>query len=80
MMLPPYTYAAGRLAEERAQDVMREGEHARLVRAARLVKPGPMDRFLARLGNMLVTNGERLRARCTPNTTNMADSPLEARQ
>ena len=79
-MLPPYTYAAGRLAEERAKDAMREGEHARLLRMARPVKRGPMDRLMAKLGGLLITQGEQLRARHRARSPQQVDWPLEARQ
>ena len=65
-MIPPYTYAAGRLAEERSRDVLREGEHARLMRTARPIRLGQIDRMLARVGRVLVWTGEQLRARCEP--------------
>lgn len=64
MIPPPYTYAAGRLAEERNRDTMRHGEHVRLIRMARPVKYDAIDRLLARVGNVLVSSGEKLQARC----------------
>lgn len=79
-MLPPYTYAAGRLALERSQDLMRESEYARLMRMAGLVKRGWMDRLISRLGLLVATNGERPRASSTPHTASLRDTPLETRQ
>lgn len=65
-MLPPYTYAKGRLAEERRQDVLREGEHARLMRRARPVRRRPIDHVLTSIGEALVTAGQTLQARHEP--------------
>jgi len=77
-MILPYTYMAGRLAEERMRDAMREGEHARLMRMARPVRFGPMDWFLASIGGLLVSVGEKLRARYAPVRTGLGDSALRA--
>lgn len=75
-MIPPYTYAAGRLAEERTRDVLREGEHARLMRMARPIRRGHMDRLLARVGRVLVWSGEQLRARCEPVQASLGESTM----
>ncbi len=75
-MMPPYTYVAGRLAEERAKDILREGEHARLMSMARPIRRGQIDRLLARVGQMLVWSGEQLRARCGPVQASLGESTL----
>lgn len=75
-MIPPYTYAAGRLAEERMADVMRDGEHARLMHMARPAKLGWRDRLLAALGDRLAALGETLEARHAPPRTDLRDSVL----
>jgi hypothetical protein len=77
-MLPPYTYAAGRLAEEQAKDFLREGEHARLMRMARPVRRGPICKLLASVGRLLVRSGERLRERYEPARVRLRDSALYA--
>jgi hypothetical protein len=79
-MIPPYTYAAGRLAEERARDTMRDGEHARLMRMARPARAGPMDRLLARVGRLLVSVGQQLQARPASQQPDLSRSPLPTRQ
>lgn len=63
-MIPPYTYAAARLAEERTKDTLRQGELAHLLRHAKPARFGPMDRLAARLGGLLTAAGGRLRERC----------------
>lgn len=60
-ILPPYTYASGRLAEERRQESMRDGEHAYLLRVARLARPKPTGGVLFRLGCLLARAAEGLR-------------------
>ncbi len=75
-MIPPYTYVAGRLAEERTQDILREGEHARLMRMARPIRRGQIDRLLARVGQVLVWSGEQLRARCEPVQASLGESTM----
>jgi hypothetical protein len=59
---PPYTYAAGRLAEERMREPRRDGEHARLMRMAKPARAGPLDRLLAGVGGLLVSVGKELQA------------------
>jgi hypothetical protein len=80
MIPPPYTYAAGRLAEERAREPMRDGEHARLMRLAKPARAGPMDRLLACVGRLLVSAGHQLQARPTPQQPDLSRSPLPTRQ
>jgi len=79
-MIPPYTYVAGRLAEERRKDVMREGEHARLMRRARPVRRRAANRFIVSVGDLLVSTGEQLRRRHAPRPTKIADTALDVRQ
>lgn len=76
----PYTCAAGQLAEELMQDGMREGKHARLMRMARSVRIGPMDRILAGVGGPLVSAGNKLQARPAPHRRDLTGSPLLIRQ
>lgn len=64
-MIPPYTYAAARRAEEHANDTMREGELAHLLKISRLARFGLVDWLLARAGRLLASIGESLRERCT---------------
>lgn len=47
-MIPPYTYAAGRMADERRRDAIRRDKHARLMHEARLVRPRSKDRSRTR--------------------------------
>lgn len=79
-MMLPYTYVAGRLAEERMRDNMREGEHARLMRMARPVGPGLLDQALASIGGLLLSAGERLQERYALAETGLTGSPSLATQ
>lgn len=79
-MLPPYTYARGRLAEERARDVIREGGLARVMRTAKPVKHGRLDHPMTRFGDLLVSYGERLRAHHAARSAHLAESPLQIRR
>jgi hypothetical protein len=49
-MMPPYTYAAGRTAEERREDAIRRNEQARLMHTASPVRRGATHRLMARSG------------------------------
>ena len=75
-MIPPYTYAAARLAEERMKDTMRHGEHARLIRMGKPARCGPADRALARIGDLLVAGGRMLQERYRPSPTRLKDPAL----
>jgi hypothetical protein len=66
-MILPHTYAAGRLAEVRMRDGMREGEHARLMPMARPARFGPVEPILASVGGLLVSAGQQLQARPAPH-------------
>ena len=59
-MIPPHTYAAGRLAEEHRHDAWRESDHARLIRAARPARVGLMKRLLAAIDDLLISGVERM--------------------
>jgi len=58
-MILPHTYAAGRLAEERRMDTGRDGEHARLLRAAKPVRVRRNNSVLASLKDRLSPSGTR---------------------
>jgi hypothetical protein len=79
-MIPPYTYVAARQAEERMNDTMRDGEHARLMRRATPVRCGPMNRILARIGDLLVSGGQKLQARHRPARAGLNDKALRVSQ
>jgi hypothetical protein len=63
-MIPPYTYAAARLADERRNDTMRHGELAHLISRAKPVRYGLGDRLLARAESLLTVAGDRLQESC----------------
>jgi hypothetical protein len=73
-MIPPYTYAAGRLAEEHVQQRARDGEHAHLTRVARPVRRGRTHPVLARIGAWLMSAGERLQVGYAPFCTHFGGS------
>jgi hypothetical protein len=51
-----------RVAKERNLERLEEVRRARLLRQARVVRYGAVDRFLARAGDLLVSAGEKLQA------------------
>lgn len=75
-MMPPYAYAAGRLAEERMAEPMRDGEHARLMRMARPVKRGPGHGLWARVGGLLASAGEQPQVLDVPVSRHLRESTL----
>jgi hypothetical protein len=81
MIRPPYTYAAGRWAEERKQEeIIREGRQAGLTRTAKPVRLGSTNGLLASVGALLVSIGEKLRARHTLTSTVSGDRASQKRR
>lgn len=75
-MIPPYTYIAGRMAEERRHDVLRDGEHAYLMRRAKPVKISLYGRALARASDILIATGEKLQEHCVAAQAGVNQSVL----
>lgn len=69
-MLFENDYVLRRIAEERIRDRIREAEHARLIRRARVARRGfsylLFRRPAARLGHLLVVFGQRLESYGVP--------------
>jgi len=65
-MIPPYTYAAGRMAEERREDAIRMHAHTRLMHKARPVSRKPLYRLVARIGDLLIPGDQSDWARRAP--------------
>jgi hypothetical protein len=63
-MIPPYTYAAARMAEERRSETLRNGELAHLISIARPARAGRTIGLLARAGSLLTAVEGRLRESC----------------
>jgi hypothetical protein len=74
-MIPPYTYAAGRRAEERQSDTMRDGEHARVMRMAKPVRRGRTDTIAARVGSLLASVRRKLEAGPAPRQPDLRQCP-----
>ncbi|MBN1815088.1 MAG: hypothetical protein JXA14_24860 [Anaerolineae bacterium] len=51
-----------RVAKERQRERLEEARHARLLREARSARYGLVDRLLMRVGDLLVSAGEKLQA------------------
>jgi hypothetical protein len=62
-MMPPYTYASGRLAEERRRDAIRREEQARLMEAASPVRRGLMQRLMGRSEERSERRDDAIRSR-----------------
>ena len=63
-MIPPYTYAAGRMAEARTSDTLRHGELAHLISRAKPIRPGINNRLLARVDRLVAAVTDPLRESC----------------
>ncbi len=63
-MIPPYTYAAARMAENRTNDTLRHGELARLISRAKPIRPAMGGRLLARVDRLLAVVTDPLRESC----------------
>jgi hypothetical protein len=59
-MIPPYTYAAGRLAEEHMQDKARERPRARSVRRGRSTRQNLKHQAVTYLHNLGVLSSRKL--------------------
>jgi len=74
-MIPPHTYAAGRRAEERARETMLDGEHARVMRMARPVRPRATRGFIARVGHWLTSVRRKLEPSAVPRQPDLRHCP-----
>ena len=64
MLMPPYSYAKGRQAEEQRQESQHLDERAHLTRIAGPARFTLMDKVMARTGDLLIAIGQELHEQC----------------
>jgi hypothetical protein len=73
-------YEALMMRQERVKDSLRKAQREQLAQPGNLVRPGLLDRAVARVGGMMISAGRKLQARCVLADALLVDSPAPAIQ